>query len=179
MGIAERIREERARLGLSQAEFAEIAGAHRKSQGNYESGERSPDAQYLAAIAEAGADVCYIVTGDRGAPMGGTVDFDAVLDRMYAATGESFTSHSEAFGVPEQTLAAWRKRGAVSPAFLRQFAAERGVSIDYLLYGRNGTAEVAPPYDALTVDERTLLERYRAAPPGLRRAALRVLLGDE
>lgn len=65
MGIAERLREERTRLGHSQAEFAEIAGAHRKSQGNYESGERMPDAAYLSAIAQTGADVQYIVTGVR------------------------------------------------------------------------------------------------------------------
>lgn len=65
MGIAERLKEERGRLGFSQADFAEIAGAHRKSQGNYESGERFPDAAYLAAIAKAGADIQYIVTGVR------------------------------------------------------------------------------------------------------------------
>lgn len=65
MGIAERLKEERVRLGRSQSEFAEIAGAHRKSQGNYESGERAPDAAYLEAIAAAGADVQYIVTGVR------------------------------------------------------------------------------------------------------------------
>lgn len=68
MGIAERLREERIRLGLSQADFAEAGGAHRKSQGNYESGERSPDADYLAAIAAVGADVQYIVTGEREGP---------------------------------------------------------------------------------------------------------------
>ena len=31
----------------------------------YEAGERSPDAAYLAAIAAAGADVLYILTGER------------------------------------------------------------------------------------------------------------------
>lgn len=66
MGTGERIKEERERLGLSQAEFAALAGAHRKSQGNYESGERSPDANYLAALAAAGVDVLYVVTGVRG-----------------------------------------------------------------------------------------------------------------
>lgn len=53
---------------MSQADFALIGGAHRKSQGNYELGERSPDAIYLAAIAEAGADIRYIVTGERDGP---------------------------------------------------------------------------------------------------------------
>lgn len=67
MSIGIRLREERERLGFSQAGFAEIAGAHRKSQGNYELGDRMPDAAYLSAIAAAGADVLYILTGQRAA----------------------------------------------------------------------------------------------------------------
>lgn len=63
VSIGERLRAERVRLDLSQEEFAALAGAHRKSQGNYEKGERQPDAAYLAAIAAAGADVLYILTG--------------------------------------------------------------------------------------------------------------------
>lgn len=68
MTIGERLRAERERLGFSQEDFASLADAHRKSQGNYESGSRAPDAEYLAAIATAGADVRYIVTGLRDAP---------------------------------------------------------------------------------------------------------------
>lgn len=69
MSIGERLREERERLGFTQSAFAEIAGAHRKSQGNYEANERNPDAAYLAAIAAAGADVLYILTGQRAVPV--------------------------------------------------------------------------------------------------------------
>lgn len=76
VSIAVRLKEERTRLGYSQAEFAEIAGAHRKSQGNYESGERVPDAAYLAAIAAAGADVHYIVTGEGEVPASRTLTPD-------------------------------------------------------------------------------------------------------
>lgn len=63
--IAERLKEERKRLGFNQTEFAALADTHRKSQFNYESGSRSPDSAYLAAVAAAGADVQYIVTGVR------------------------------------------------------------------------------------------------------------------
>lgn len=66
--LNERLREERERLGLSQDEFAEIGGVQRRSQGNYERGERVPDAAYLAAIAGSGVDVLYIVTGIRTPP---------------------------------------------------------------------------------------------------------------
>ncbi|ROQ62192.1 transcriptional regulator with XRE-family HTH domain [Pseudomonas protegens] len=65
LNIGERLKEERARLGFNQAEFAAFAGVAKTSQFNYEKGERSPDAAYLAAIAEKGVDVLYVVTGDR------------------------------------------------------------------------------------------------------------------
>lgn len=65
MNIGERLKEERVRLGYSQADFAAIAGVAKTSQFNYEKGERSPDAAYLAAVAEKGVDVLYVVTGER------------------------------------------------------------------------------------------------------------------
>jgi len=68
MSIGSRLKEERERLGLSQPAFGELGGVQKRAQINYESGERFPDAAYLAAIAKAGADVRYIVTGDREGP---------------------------------------------------------------------------------------------------------------
>lgn len=65
LNIGERLREERVRLGYNQADFAAIAGVAKTSQFNYEKGERSPDAAYLAAVAEKGVDVLYVVTGIR------------------------------------------------------------------------------------------------------------------
>ena len=63
--ICDRLREVREALGLSQQALAERCGTTARSQRNYESGERLPDAAYLAAIAAAGADVLYILTGQR------------------------------------------------------------------------------------------------------------------
>ena len=63
--FGERLREERQRLGLNQTEFAALADVQKQAQLKYEKGDRSPDANYLAAIAVAGADVQYIVTGVR------------------------------------------------------------------------------------------------------------------
>lgn len=64
-GIGERLREERERLGLNQGAFGELGGVKANAQGNYEKGERYPDAAYLAAVAEQGVDVLYVVTGRR------------------------------------------------------------------------------------------------------------------
>ena len=63
LNIGERLREERVRLRFNQAEFAAFAGVAKTSQFNYEKGERSPDAAYLAAVAEKGVDILYVVTG--------------------------------------------------------------------------------------------------------------------
>ena len=63
--IGERLREERVRLGFNQADFAAIAGVAKTSQFNYEKGDRSPDADYLAAVAERGVDILYVVIGQR------------------------------------------------------------------------------------------------------------------
>lgn len=64
-GIGDRLREERERLGLSQAVFGELGGVKANAQGNYEKGERFPDAAYLQAVFERGVDVLYVVTGIR------------------------------------------------------------------------------------------------------------------
>lgn len=64
--IAERLKLERERLGMNQSDFGAVAGVKRNAQMNYENGTRSPTADYLLAISGAGADVGYIITGDRG-----------------------------------------------------------------------------------------------------------------
>ncbi|MBF0583082.1 MAG: XRE family transcriptional regulator [Magnetococcales bacterium] len=63
--FGERIQEERKRLKLSQTEFASAGGVVLNTQFTYEKNKRIPDAKYLAAIAKAGADVTYILTGVR------------------------------------------------------------------------------------------------------------------
>lgn len=65
MSIGERIRKERERCKMTQPEFGALAGVTKTSQINYEKGTRSPDANYLAAIAKAGVDISYIITGQE------------------------------------------------------------------------------------------------------------------
>ena len=54
---------------MTQDAFALAAGAGKRALIRYEKDERSPDAQFLAAIAEIGADVLYILTGQRSQPV--------------------------------------------------------------------------------------------------------------
>ncbi|MFC0708847.1 helix-turn-helix domain-containing protein [Azorhizophilus paspali] len=110
MGIGDRLKEERLRLGMNQTEFAAITGVTKNSQFNYEKGERSPDAAYLAAASAAGVDVLYVLTGNR-VPMAaetlsekestmvekyrslGQAD-QASLDRLVDALAETTATHA-------------------------------------------------------------------------------------
>ncbi len=65
MDIGTRLREERERLEMTQEEFGQAGGVLKRALIRYEKGERMPDAAFLAAIAAAGADVLYILTGQR------------------------------------------------------------------------------------------------------------------
>lgn len=69
MGICERLRSERERLGLSQMDCGERCGVGKQAQLRYEKGERHPDSLYMAAFAGIGADVLYVLTGQRSVPL--------------------------------------------------------------------------------------------------------------
>lgn len=56
-------------MGMTQDGFAAAGAIGKRALIHYEKAERSPDAAFLAAIAAAGADVLYILTGQR-APVG-------------------------------------------------------------------------------------------------------------
>ncbi|KUM45032.1 helix-turn-helix domain-containing protein [Pseudomonas sp. EpS/L25] len=63
--LGDRLRQERDRLQLTQDELGQLGGVNRNSQGKYEKGERNPDSVYLEAVAAAGVDVLYVLTGKR------------------------------------------------------------------------------------------------------------------
>lgn len=87
--LGKRLLEERERLSMTQPELAEKCGVTMRTQRNYEKGERSPDADYLAALAQQGLDVLYLLTGQRTQPVAPTPtisDGDRVLlDNFHAA----------------------------------------------------------------------------------------------
>ena len=64
-GFGQRLRQERMRLKLSQSALGSIGGVETNAQGNYESGARSPKADYLLRVAEGGVDITYVLTGVR------------------------------------------------------------------------------------------------------------------
>lgn len=76
--IGERLREERERLEKTQTEFSTLGGVKKGAQINYEQNKRQPDATYLSAIAAAGADVMYVLTGQH------STDAQAISPRQRA-----------------------------------------------------------------------------------------------
>jgi transcriptional regulator with XRE-family HTH domain len=70
-----RLKEERRRLGLKQAEFAALVGTDVPKQSLYENDKRQLRAGYLSRLEPAGVDVAYVVTGRRssGVPLGENV----------------------------------------------------------------------------------------------------------
>ncbi|MEE4573239.1 helix-turn-helix transcriptional regulator [Pseudomonas alliivorans] len=68
MDLAERLREERVRLGFTQAQLAALSGIQPNAQCLYENGSRLPRADYLTCLDRVGVDVQYIVLGIQKTP---------------------------------------------------------------------------------------------------------------
>lgn len=62
---AQRLREERERLGFSQKAFGEQGGVSKNTQLAYENGASSIPLDYLVKLASVGLDVGYVATGQR------------------------------------------------------------------------------------------------------------------
>lgn len=63
--LGKRLKRERQRLELSQAVLAAAGGVSKATQVSYEAGTTMPDAIYLSRIAETGADLGWILRGQR------------------------------------------------------------------------------------------------------------------
>lgn len=90
MSMNARLREERERLEMSQEDFAALAGVTRSPYSSWEAGKTSPTAVQLAALANAGADVLYILTGQRQ-----TGDVQRALTRREAVLVDNYRNVSE------------------------------------------------------------------------------------
>ncbi|MNU99237.1 hypothetical protein D3C71_893640 [compost metagenome] len=120
----ERLTEERLRLGFGQGEFAAVGGVGRGAQANYEKGLRQPDMAYLEAIARAGADVLYIVTGARALSQ-------QELDADIARYGQAWETLELALEATGRELSPAKKRKAAD-ALYRASKAQMAPSQDQL-----------------------------------------------
>ncbi len=74
MTTGERIRSERERLGITQEKLSDICGITRRTQAAYELNESEPKVSYIVKFSELGADMNYIITGNKA---------ETVLARVY------------------------------------------------------------------------------------------------
>ena len=65
MSFGSRLAEERKRIGLKQADFADLVGTDVPKQSLYENDRRELRAEYLARLVDADVDVVYILSGRR------------------------------------------------------------------------------------------------------------------
>ena len=91
----ERLAEERGKIWKTQQEAADFFGVSRVTWGQCERGNATPSADVLAGLAQKGANVLYILTGQRtyGEPAPATVlvltDGDRVLlDNFHSAPAQ-------------------------------------------------------------------------------------------
>ena len=86
MTISRRLQEERKRLKMSQTELAQRAGTTKKSQIEYEKERLPAFAFYLEAVAAAGVDVRYVLTGQHSGEPSLTDDDRALLALFHQAS---------------------------------------------------------------------------------------------
>ena len=67
LDVAERLRNWRTEKGLTQMEFASLIGAHVGMVRKYESASQAPGTRVLMALAQAGIDVHWLITGETAA----------------------------------------------------------------------------------------------------------------
>lgn len=82
--LGERLRGERERLALNQADFGALGGVAKITQLYYEKGYRVPNAHYLSNLHKHGVDVDYLLSGQREMPDGERVDWKLLLSAMKA-----------------------------------------------------------------------------------------------
>ena len=61
--FAARLREVRARTGLTREKFAKLAQVNQSTQGTYERAMTWPSTKYFQTLHRAGVDILYLITG--------------------------------------------------------------------------------------------------------------------
>lgn len=160
-----RLTEERNRLGLSQEAFGAIAHVSKMSQLNYEKGVRRPDSGYLMAVAKAGVDVAYVLTGQRSFDSSATAH-----DLPLPTVGARLKQERERLGL---TVAELSRKASQDTQAMKQFEAGKavpdatalqqlhaaGVDVGYVLLSLRSGASPR----ALGDDEQGLLQDYAKA----------------
>ncbi|TXH40010.1 MAG: XRE family transcriptional regulator [Burkholderiaceae bacterium] len=135
MDISTRLQEERKRLGLTQEAVAAQLGATKRSVINWEGGAALPGAEVLARYAAAGADVLYVLTGERSSAQPAHDAAEQVLLDSYRRCGAQArqnliqTAALLAAGVDVEASAGVRQAASIKVSSKHGHAAGRDVNV--------------------------------------------------
>lgn len=127
MSICERLREERERLGLSQAAMAEVAEVSVRSQSGWETGRNTPSTEAYQRWVKIGVDINYIITGVRVGAMPPSLPADEeVLLNTYRAAPETVRNAALAVllsggQAPEGIDTSKDRKGRTAPRKVKQW----------------------------------------------------------
>ena len=143
--VGSRLRLQREKLGLSQVEFSRKLGITARSQRNYETGTRVPDAEYLIAASKIGVDLVRVLHGDYGDSEHHELNDVAYILSIEQAFGMSHEDLAEAIDSaliddnvnaydPEILLREFRRRSPIVQAILdRENGLDTGMLADILV----------------------------------------------
>lgn len=149
--FAARLREERERLELSQAEIAERCGAKPRTYQDWERAVASVSIEFLStAMTTVGLDAIYVLTGIRSSSkvnsgLERTPKFFERLREERKRLGLNQTDFSAFAGVCTETQSNYERGSRKPDSGYLEAIALRGVDVGYLLTGFRSTAANAPP----------------------------------
>ncbi|WP_072281646.1 helix-turn-helix domain-containing protein [Rappaport israeli] len=155
MSFGERLKAFRVKKNLTQEGLASELGVTRKTQRSYEKEERRPDSEYLMKISRMGADIKYLITGERD----GTD-----LDHNQLNLLDFFEKASPAY------------RQAVFDLFMIEQSSEQPREKLRLKQNIIELLTGSRQQNGLTQEQSELLELWQNAPLLVRNAALNVLM---
>lgn len=101
--FAQRFKEERSRLGLSQRELARLTSIDRLLIGRYELGKTLPGTEVLIKLNGSGIDVAFLITGKKT-----VLDREPDLfNRAYQEVKRQVSESGEDLSSKEHSVRAW------------------------------------------------------------------------
>lgn len=185
--IAIRLEEERERLEKKKGEMADSGGVVGSAYTNYLEGKRAPDAEFLAAIAAAGADVQYILIGVRSITL--AVKPATSAQKMYAlkAATETVENACSAYTTGIKPAIVQILYGLVTGEIDQIDEAidiikgqhvidfnKASYAFSTQIQGQKMAAEENPGYSGLSQEQKILLEDFSQCAPEDQQAILRM-----
>ncbi len=161
-----RLKEERKKLGLSQAQIAEICGISGRMWGDYERGISQPKSETLFLFERSGIDINYVMGGEHTVtPLNQYQEtlVKEVAARLFIHLNITPQEIADELGIDYPYFESVME-GKIAPSLsvLAGLVNSYGIDAQWLLTGRSYQPETVV-VDDLPDEEKELLQRYRSA----------------